>query len=447
MSTNGNGNERIRWVIVESRYAALALQPLLDRLTDGTRTIATHGHLFDYQMTGANLSLAPKNPHTVGMISRLNGDDIIIASDSDHQGELIAAHIRALTPDSAHRRCIFNDITEMGVLVSLNNFNNRQYNFDDNAAAKAALLKIANLKLLHSKKSSHKFLTTTSVDIVKHFNEIGRLNQVQTRVFQENGINVECVVPTSFGEAIAMARPAPVVTKDRVIQNALEGGLINCTDRLQDAYINGMLSYTRTDINKLPSFSENTLSDYTLNGALLDIEEYLSDAAGLPHYAIHNLMPPNTPLERRIQLQNRSALSSQYNDSQTITFDNGRQLQASNAYVRRTKGQIAPKNELVAILCCSKDSASSNLEHAAQRYERYFYNGNKLNTGLVDSTMRDAEKHYPQLVEHGVHATIDKALNDITVVEHGRAALQEALKPKKKSQRLDATITDSLTLS
>ena len=444
MSTYGSGNERTRWVIVESRYAAMALQPILDRLTGEVKTIATHGHLFDYQMEEGNLYLSPKNPQIVGMISRLNGDDIIIASDSDYQGELIAAHIRALTPDSAHRRCIFNDITEMGVLVSLNNFNKRQYNFDDNAAAKAALLKIANLKLLHSKKNSRNFLTTTSVDIVKHFNEVGRVNLVQTRVFQEKGVRVECVVPTSFGEATAMIRPAPVVTKDRVMQNALEGGTLNCTDRLQDAYINGMLSYTRTDIWKLPSFSENLLSDYTLNGALLDVEDYLDGTAGLPHYAIHNLMHPNTPLERQVQLQNRSALSSQYKDSQTITFENGRKLQASSSYVRRTKGQISPKNELAAILCCSNDSASSNLEHAAQRYERYFYNGSKLNTKLVNSTMRDAEKHYPQLVEHGVHATIEKALNDMTVIESSNTALQEALKPQKKSQRLDETIADSI---
>ncbi len=444
MATHGSGNDI--HVIVESAYVAVELQRQLTVLTDNTQVHATNGHLFDYKMQDGRITLLPLSTNMTERIRRLDGENIIIATDSDPQGELIAAHIKQLTPNSKHKRCLFNDITQGGVLSALHRFNQNEFEFNESEALKAALLKITNLKISASKHAGL-YLTTTGIDICKQFSKYGRLNQVQSRVFQRQETLYRCNTPKNLGKVCEMARPAPAVTRDIVLQNALANSNTSTAASLQESFINGKLSYTRTDFAKLPVFAEKQLSDFTLQGHLIDIDLHIEFASGAPHYALYNLGPPASRDEWLVASQNRTALSSRFSDTSALTFEGGEMLIASTDVISGLDDYLSPKNELTTLLALSKDASISNLELSAERYRRLFYNGRHLNQRLVTASLNIAEKHYPRLVQEGIHASIEKAVINNGLEEMKTlAAVNPEMPAQKKSQQVSNEIVDSIEL-
>ncbi|WP_390240817.1 toprim domain-containing protein [Vibrio sp. R78045] len=441
---SGAGN--VNYVIVESRHIGRILQAHLDELVANTQVLATSGHLYDYKFHENKIHLVPIQTQAIDAISKLNGKNIIVATDPDPQGNLIAEHIKSLTPNSEHRRCIFSDLTKSGVLVSLNRFNKRQFEFDERNALKGALVKVANLHLRHNGKgNSGHYQTTTGIELAKQFANIGRVNNVTSRTFERNGVHYRCNVPSSFGEATNMGRPSPIVTKQIIANKSLEGRSLNVADHLQDAFINGRLSYTRTDFSKLPAFSEKIINEYTTNGDQIDIDHHLEFNGNAPHYAIHNLAAPFSPLERMIQIHNQSSLVTKYNDTNIVTFENGHTLIASANEHCPTRTTLPPANECAVLLSLSSDSSPAILESSGARYAKHFYNGNQLNQPIISNTLNIAEKHFPALTSQGLDATLEKALDSGVSLTDSLTHLElDNPSKNKKSQEINNGLLDSI---
>ncbi len=441
---SGTGNTA--HVIVESAHVAAQLQRQLNKCTANTTVHATNGHLFSYRQDNGSIYIEPVKHSMAERIKRLDGDNIIVATDPDPQGELIATHVRNLTPNSKHKRCIFNDISELGVRQALHQFNQNAFQFDEEQAMRAALMKLVNIRIASESKGGL-YLTTTGIDICKQFATIRRINKVQTRTFERKGVVYKSAVPSSFGNAVNMQRPNPAITRDLVLRNALEGNTTHVARELQDSFIQGMLSYTRTDFAKLPYFSEKLLSDHTLDGSLVDIARHLDFTTGQAHYALYNLKAAVSDVETRIKLQNRSALCTQYNDVNLIEFDTGVQLLADSSMIKNVNGRLSPTNELSALLSLSPDASPSNIEASATRYCRLFYNGNQLNTKLINASLDIAERKYPRLVEHGIHAALDAAITKHSTTELSNHINLTKSASIKKSQLVPNDLVDSLELS
>ncbi|ACH64804.1 toprim domain protein (plasmid) [Aliivibrio fischeri MJ11] len=404
----GSGNN----IIVESQKIASHLYNNLNKLGLVINVIATSGHLYDYQFENDYIVQQPKNIALIEQIKRLNGQSIIIATDPDPQGDLMAEHIKELTPESEHGRCIFNDVSEIGIVQSLNRFNNNEFSFNQSQAFKAALIKITNLHMQRESSQSNRsnYLTTTGVTLAKQFDVLGRVNKVQQRAFNVEGKQHVCNVPITWQDALSANKISPTITRDLIADRALSGRKLSVASELQDSFINGRLSYTRTDFQRLPSIAEQVLSEYTLSGELIQHDQHLDFQSNTAHYAIYNLSSPITPIEYLIKEQNRTALSHKFNDCSSINFSSESVLARTGRFLG-SQITIAPENEIAYLLAKSKDTSPSNLEFSAQKYAKLFYNGTHCNSQLISSTLKHAEKHYPKLIEFGLNHVLDDLLH------------------------------------
>lgn len=428
-------------IIVESPKIAALLQHNLFKLGVITSVIATSGHLYDYTFHNNNIVQQPINKTIIEDLKALNGQPIIIATDPDPQGDLIAEHIKNLTPDSEHGRCIFNDISEIGVTLTLNRYNKGEFDFNQNQALKAALIKVTNLHMrkMSSKSNRNNYLTTTGISLAKQFDAVGRINQVQQRGFNVEGVQHVCNVPIQWHDANAATKVNPTITRDLITDRALSGRKLTVAEELQDAFINGRISYTRTDFKFLPSIADQTLSEYTLSGELIHHEQHLDFQSNTAHYAIYNLAHPITPIEHLIKEQNRTSLNHSFNDCSVMHFDSGSVLARTGSFIKNEL-TLSPQNEIAYLLASSKDTSPSNIELSAKKYSTLFFNGNHCNTKLISSTLKQAEKHYPKLIEFG----LNHVLNELIIQQEKNIDSDIHIKPENelRTVKLDNIIEE-----
>lgn len=407
--------------------------------------IATGGHLFDYGYRDGKLYLDNINTKGRDRVARYNGWNIMIATDPDPQGELIANHIKTLTPDSAHRRAVFNDLTLSGIAQSIDRFNRQELTFSRHDAAMAAMLKVVNLAM-QQKRHGRQYLTTTGIDIAKQFQEYGRLNHMHMIKVSDS---ISTSVSKGHGTIESMRKPTPATTKSVIMQQAMDVRSIDTMNELRNGFDMMRLSYIRTNETHLPMSARDNVRDYATRHHPLDIESHFVPHGNASHYALHNTDFAMTEVEHLVAQQNASACSSQCDTCYQIEMSNGWTTYA-NENDAKVDGKVAPEKELAMLLANSNDSAPSTIVQSAEKYAKHFYNGGWLNQPLLEQTIDIAQKHYPRILAVGVHESLKAMLGsepstvDLVMDEEPIAHMIEA---KKKSQELKPQLLDSMDIA
>ncbi|WP_281188490.1 toprim domain-containing protein [Vibrio harveyi] len=347
--------------------------------------LATNGHIFDYQLINNQIALVAKHPPIVEQLSSLNahGCKICIATDRDPQGELIAQHIKALTPLATHQRIHITGYDPFSLQTALG----KPHDFNERLASEAAYLRVINLRLKMANQSH--FLTTTGITLANSFEKRGRVDDWTNHTVEIDGRQLFTKLPPKIEGTISVIKPEPVTTRTIAVLAALNN-IENLHRKLQELYENHCISYFRTDSTTLPM----TNLCYKHHIGIRDLQD--------AHYAVHNLSPYHSDLERFIYKQNESAISS---STHIVVLDTG--FGKTLAIDEHLPDQpLTPESELLLHLAVDEDSFASTLTKHPPKYKSYFYNGNKLNTGLVSKVLLQAKQSMPELLTRGIRGTI-----------------------------------------
>lgn len=397
-------------IIVESPSTAVQLSSQLSKIKSGCTVLSTRGHLFDYIATpNGSYALVPIDKKNVDVISSLDGQNLVIATDCDRQGELIAKHIKYLTPHSTHERCQFNDLSLAGVHRALDGLSKGEFQFQDQLANEATMIKLINLRMKNHRVAGF-YTTTTSIELAKQWQTHGSFDSAISRTYEINAAHFHCVMPEGQQlQRVTLARP--VVTKDMILQRALTNRSLDTMNRLQESYLMGRLSYIRTDYDSLPVTASKTLQDYSLGGMEIENPHMLAYNKLAPHYAIHNLAHPRSDVEILVALQNRSALTRIHNDVLIGTTTSGAKV-LLNQNKQHVVTNLRPEQQIAWLLAQSENSSPSNIETSATRYTKHFFNGAIRNDKLIGLTQELAQRDYPTLWEKGLNSLVQTALSD-----------------------------------
>ncbi|MCG9578601.1 toprim domain-containing protein [Vibrio tubiashii] len=407
-----------RVIITESPMTAARIQAAI-----GGDTMATYGHIFDFVYKDNKLGLQGKNPALIERLGFLNesGMNIVLATDSDSQGELIAQHVKALTPSATHIRVHINELTPHGINTALRS----PFAISDAKANEAAYLRLLNLKM--AKIEPRGTFTTTSITLAKSFALRGRLAELED-------YNVECQGKTLYtrfakklnGEFIGVRRPPPANTR-QIAQLAASQNNLSIHNELQELYQAGRLSYIRTESRTLPMSNEiytHHVSDERLNEA---------------HYAIHNLTPYSSDLEQLVFKINDTARTSSMNVLEIHTSI-GNFIALDRPLAAK---KLRPAAEIMMHLSLDSDSYVSTLGRSSEKYARVFFNGERYNERAAERVMRQGNLYTPDIVEHGVKHIV-QAHNAIGL-EHVQAQ-QQVIEQLQHSKNSDKAIAFPSTL-
>ncbi|EGQ9239493.1 type IA DNA topoisomerase [Vibrio vulnificus] len=374
-------------VITESPLTASKIGESL-----GLPTLSTYGHIFDYQLKNDRVCLVAKNGTAIDRIQWLNNDSqlIYVATDYDPQGELIAQHIKALTPRATHKRVLISSLDK----ASLKHALSHPTDFNDKLASEGAYLRVMNLRLKASRQSS--YLTTTGITIANSFALRGRMNTWENHTIELGGHKLYTKLPRGIDEhnKIHVELVKPCTTRALAIYAALNN-IENLHEKLQQLYEQEALSYFRTDSLVLPQKN----GCYTTHCSKESLQE--------PHYAIHNLLPHSTRLERIVYKINESATSTTLN-AVNLDFGLGKIMAVDEAI---SEPALTPQSEIMMHLALAEDSYASIIAKHPKKYCRHFYNGNTLNTGLIRKTLVQARNILPDLLDKGIKQTIKEMVS------------------------------------
>ncbi|WP_229631136.1 toprim domain-containing protein [Vibrio coralliilyticus] len=368
-------------IITESSITANAIIAI-----SGRDALATYGHVFDYDYINSKLVLVAKNPSLLERLQHLNSPEqrVIIATDNDAQGELIAQHIKALTPTAKHDRVHINDLSKEGIEFAIN----RPLEINNALANEGAYLRLLNLKL--SKIEPRGTLTTTSITLADSFISRGRLNELDNFTLRVAGEEFHVRFPEKLGGSIEHTLlPEPAITRN-ITQLCAVQNIINTHNSMQSLYESRKLSYIRTDSRILPNVNA-VYQHHTSN-------EVLSEA----HYAIHNLSPYHSDIERYVFKINNSAKST---DTSVVELRTsiGSMLAINE---RLTTEPLKPTAELMLHLSLDENSYASTIGRASHTYERMFYKNGSFKPRTVNSIYYEGSKHVPEIVNHGLKHVI-----------------------------------------
>ncbi|MGD8116827.1 toprim domain-containing protein [Vibrio sp. TRT 29B02] len=396
-----------RIIISESPLAASAIQR-----ASGIDVMATYGHLFDYQYINKSIGLVAKNPNLVKQIALQNSPDqtLIIATDNDAQGELIAQHIQAITPRATHQRIHISELTKDGIQNALS----RPVPVNHQLANEGAYIRMLNLKL--SKLEPRGVLTTTSITLAKSIEDRGRLNQLQNYTIAHKGQEYYTRYPEALEKNLdAVLQPLPAVTRNLTMLAAFQN-ITNIHNAMQDLYQARRLSYIRTDSPVLPQtnllYSEH-------------ISETVLDSA---HYAIYNLTPYQNDIERYVYKINESAVSNRHHALEVRT-SLGSILAIDEPL---PIGELRPACELMLHLSLDENAFASTISSAAQKYEKVFFTGSYLDDSSVSRIRSKAQRLVPDIYERGIKSIIASE-NPITVkhVSEQEIALEKVVQDRR----------------
>lgn len=354
-------------------------------------TFATYGHIFDYDIITGQVALVARNTQTIEKLEMLNkaNEHVIIATDNDPQGELIASHIRALTPKALHSR------VNAAVLYSqtLDEALSKPSSFNDRLAAEGAYLRVMNLKL--KKMHQKQFLTTTSIALAKSFTERGRTNHWINHTIEIDNSRLQLKLPSDLTsiDPIRVSKPDPCTTKS-LMSFAAMANITELHDKLQRLYESSCISYFRTDSTVLPS-SNHCYKHHVGSGALGDA-----------HFAIHNLTPPTSELESLIYKINESAVTG---DHLAVSVETklGSLVAVDTAL---SNAPMTPQSEVLFHLAVDDDSYASTIAKHAPKYAAYLFNGDQLNEALIGKILERSQDVAPELLEHGTKRVIQRFL-------------------------------------
>lgn len=375
MSSNGDPI-----IFVESPVASA----LVHRAT-GLQTVATYGHIFNYEYENNRLSLKAKNNTLIQEISRFNtlGQSMIIATDDDPQGDLIALHLRSLTPLANHKRTHLNALTGEGIRAAVKT----RCSFNDAHAAQGAYIRLLNLKL-RLRGRSH-YLTTTGITLAKSFLKRGRLNKPTAFTLEHNGQQFYTGLPKhQLVDSLEVMRPSAANTRQVAMLAAMHG-IEGVHQQLQELYQSQRLSYVRTESDRLPASNA--------------IYENHTNALGQheAHTAIHNLVPFQDSLERFVYKLNETATNGQCHVL-SVKTDIGNMLALDEPFPTR---DLSPTCETLLHLALDPDTFASTIGKSSVKYASYFFN-KTLNTGLINKTLTMAHQIVPEVVDRGIKHTI-----------------------------------------
>lgn len=394
-------------VLVESPRTSASLAAKLGALRLDYEVMATNGHLYDYQQDGNSYHLVNKQKQVIDELKSYKKRDIIIATDSDPQGELIALHIQQTAPDNTFHRCYFNDLTTTGVRTALNNMAKDAYQFDSRQAVKAALVKLINLRI-KSEAQNRFYTTTTGIELCKQWDKHGRINDIDARTYEISGQHYHSIIPNHH-RLSSVHDVTPVVTKDLIIQRALHEKTVTTMEELQESYQLGRLSYIRTTSNKLPMTSVAFIEDEILGDDDIAHYSFFSHDPYLPHYAIHNLSSPRSSIEKAVFIQNRTALTNSHRDIYAGKTDTGA-LVFLKKHHRKVSSNPSPANEISWLLAQSNNTSPSTIESSAHKYAQLYFNGQHRNEQLITKTIEITQKQYPSLWELGLNELVAQSL-------------------------------------
>ncbi|MEI8659441.1 toprim domain-containing protein [Vibrio sp. Hal054] len=374
----------VRTVITESPITANRI-----RSQTNERTMATYGHLFDYAYEHGQLQLHAKTPNLVAHIANLNDPQqlITIATDSDQQGELIAAHIRALTPRATHQRVVINRLDKEGIEQSLQ----RPLPFNDALANEGAYLRVLNLKL-SLQRQRNQFLTTTNITLAKSFDMRGRLDNLENYTIEHESRKFQFRIPKVDVSSLDVTKAHPATTRQLTTLAAYDNR-VDIMERLQRGYEDLRVSYIRTDAKLLPP-SNTAYEHHIMNGELKSA-----------HYAIYNLVPYSEDEERHIYKLNETAVSKGTPHALRVIANSGCYVAIDE---RISSARLSPKAELLLHLSLDTDAFVSSMGRAISTYEPYFYNGQHLKEGVVKSVLNQAERTVPEVLEYGIKHVIEQ---------------------------------------
>lgn len=386
-------------IVVESPNIAAQLQRLINSMSDAnTFVTSTRGHLYDYQIINQKITLAPLSIPKIESMKLLNGQNIVVATDNDPQGELIAQHIKMLTPDSIHKRGYFNDLSESGVIRSINSINMGVNFFNDDIAVQASVLKIMNLML---KQSNDTYITTTALTIAKSLASATAITDLSLISTSNDNKMVNALIPSN-DQVQSIQIPHPLTTKDILKKEVLKGNMDTMKD-LQDSFEASALSYIRTDSLELPPDSESVLQEFTCKNMGMN-NNCFSEKQNLSHYALHNTDHPITHLEQDIAKHNRSALTGD-GKINMINMESG-----ASYYTTEHTPQLfkpSPTQCIKLNLINSPDSYSSTIESASKKYTPLFFNGTTQNKGMINKVLNIAGAKCENVLEKGIKIVLE----------------------------------------
>ena len=387
-------------IVVESPNIADQLQRMINLMTSAnTLVTSTKGHLYDYKIAHNKITLSPISLNKIESIKLLDGQNIFIATDPYAQGELIAQHVKMLTPNSTHKRGYFNDLSEQGITRSILNINQGMNEFRDDIAVQATSLKLINLML---KESSKTYLTTTGITIAKALSSNSAVNKLNQVTVDHQSKIIHALIPTN-DQINSVNTPAPLTTKD-ILKKELLKGNEDVMQGLQDSFEVAALSYIRTDSLELPPDSEHILQEFTCDTATMS-KGCFSKKQDLPHYALHNIDTPLSYIEHEIAKHNRSALTGD-GEVSMLTMESGVVYYAQN-YAPAAL-ELSPKQCIQLNLINSSDSFSSTIESASRKYAPLFFNGTHQNKGITNKILFMANLQCENILEKGIKVVLDE---------------------------------------
>lgn len=384
------------------------------RLT-GLETFATRGHVYDFALNSNMVTLKPKSVAIVERLRLFNRSDLnlLIATDNDQQGELIASHLKALTPKATHQRINLTALSEQAILNALETPNG----FSEKLANQAAYLRVLNLRLKEMAKGGS-YLTTTGITLAKSFLERGSARHWINHTVDINGKELYTKLPANMGkiQPINIYKTMPCNTRS-IVTAAVFSNIQNIHQQLQDAYEKQELSYIRTDSHALPT----TNAAYSHHVGSAELED--------AHYAIHNLTPYESDVTRLVYKINESAcsdkihvvsLESQF--GQTIAMDEP-----------LPEHVLSPSQDIMLHLATDPDSYASTITSHSSKYQQFLFNGERVNHGLLERTVKEAQRLLPEIVSVGVKKTIDKlAIETPNVTDSMSEAIDAEISTLKK---------------
>ncbi|MDN3661097.1 toprim domain-containing protein [Vibrio agarivorans] len=358
------------------------------RLT-GLETFSTRGHIYDFALEDNIVSLKPKSIPLLERLRLFNRSDlhILIATDSDQQGELIAAHVKALTPKATHQRVHIRSLTSEDIYTAID----RPTGFSEKLATEAAYLRVLNLRLKEQSKGGS-FLTTTGLTLSKSLLERGTSREWTNHTVNVGGKELYTKLPPAMNtiHPIKVNKIQPCNTR-AIATAAVFSNIPNVHEQLQNAYENQELSYVRTDSTTLP-LSNSLYSGHTGT-------DELNDA----HYALHNLTPYDSDLTRLVYKINESACTDNLH---AVELESG--FGATIAIDEPLPDhRITPEQDIMLHLATDPDTFPSVITSHTPKYRQFLYNGESLNHKLMDSLLLEGKRVMPDLIEHGVKRTIE----------------------------------------
>ena len=246
-------------IIVESSKKAERINRILrvNGLSDDFKCYFCSGRIFDLKMSNTKKTWDIRNKDVYDFIKSVinNGNKSIIMTDSDAQGELIAYQIYELADNNIIGRTINNNLTYEGIVSSLSNIKQIDYNIVFDALRERYLaFDIYRQQIDKGQKPVSLSLMQISDVILDDVFQIEDVIEINGKMYKGRHLGL------SESNTLHECRKGGGNTFDISMELAMKG-MYSITNELQELYINGTTSYGRTDSNDWYKESINEIAE------------------------------------------------------------------------------------------------------------------------------------------------------------------------------------------